>query len=125
MDLKNEFTITITCNDKGEVTLRDNRNGTEFKGRGMLLHLGDHWEMKSHNFAWGSGSSIIHAFMNSMIGAREDQGEDSDYYRYIYSHIILNIEKETGRLRQRGVITADEAIEKYGKGESGGDDTTH
>lgn len=124
-DLKKEFTLTITCADTGEVTLRDDRNDVEFKGRGMLLHLGDHWEMKSHNFAWGSGSSIIHAFMNSLIGARDDQGEDGEYYRYIYRHIVFNIEKETGNLRKRGVITAGEAIEKYGKGGGGGNDSTH
>lgn len=123
-ELKKEFTLTITCNDKGEVTLRDDRNGSEFKGRGMLLHLGDHGEMKSHNLAWGSGSSIVHAFMTGMIGARDDRGEDGDYYRYIYGHIAFHIGKETGNLRRRGIITADEAIEKYGKGGDGGNDVT-
>lgn len=123
--MKKEFTLTITFADSGEVTLRDERNGTEFKGRGMLLHLGDHWEMKSHNFAWGSGSSIVYAFMNGMIGAREDHAEDADYYRYIYGHIAFNIERERGNLRERGVITAEEALEKDGKAGDGGNGTTH
>lgn len=125
MDEK-EFTLTIICKENGDVILRDDRNGNEVQGKGILLHLGDHWESTVHNFAWGSGSSIITAFMGSVLGARDDQSEDANYYRYIYSHIIMNIEQLTGKIRERGVITAEEAVKKYGiKQEGTDDDTTH
>lgn len=121
-----QFTITITCDENGDVSLTDSRiPQKEYRGKGMLLHLGDHWSDTYHNFAWGSGSSIVHSFMNSFIGAGEDMDVDADYYRYVYAHIAMNIEKATGSIRQKGVITANEAMEKYGGGGGTGSGSTH
>lgn len=114
-----EFKLTITCNKEGIIKMEDSREPERKElGNGLLLILGDARMGVYSNFVWGSAKSIVHGFYGGILDARESQGEEGPFYRHVFREISMLISQLYGHVQPHGVITTEEALQKFNKEDS-------
>jgi len=94
MENPKSFTIVISGDESGAITVHDSKTDQVSKWDGIMLIFGDVEKSASAHFSWGSYQSIIYGMYGSIMDARTDKSKIGEHNRTILgmvSRMIIDL----------------------------------